>query len=581
MRKQRKIAWLLCTLFFAAVVVLILQRTSSITQSYPTLKKALLEANTESLRNKLLEEDRKLIDQIQAISENQNLIQDVGRVVISQKRYDSASARKKLKLDKRLKNQRTLLEERLIRIKQNHPNIDKVTIVNPQGVILYSETQSLPAGSGTINLSKLNQAENDENKKPWAFVGKALEGSSQIRTQTWLGQVYRHAALSLVLKKKTIAALILHEKLDILPELKNSQAFVVVDQYVIGKIPPAVKLSDLKTTPLALHLPSQIEPPSFPLISFIKLTSFFINTHEMGLSIIEAPLPERPYMRAFIYNDSGDILKDIAAYQWAIILLGLMLWIVASSLILNTGTKLLWGVEHISDFLGRVHQGMPDDKHLAVHELDPELNRLGRLANKLVERMPKPGSVTAIKKLEDIIKTNPNQRPAELSEQEFSGLETPPMNKTVVAGLPAFKKEKSSEDDQKELPRLTDVLEKHVEVVEEENNDTAKDNLPLEHQGQALGTQQMAAFDPESSGSSGKTSDDGNFNKLYHEFITMRRACGESIEQLTYDKFAKRIMKTKNSVMEKHQCEDVFFKVYSKNGKAALKAIPKRPTQPV
>ena len=164
MRKQRKIAWLLCTLFFAAVVVLILQRTSSITQSYPTLKKALLEANTESLRNKLLEEDHKLIDQIQAISENQNLIQDVGRVVISQKRYDSASARKKLKLDKRLKNQRALLEERLIRIKQNHPNIDKVTIVNPQGVILYSETQSLPAGSGTINLSKLNQAENDENK---------------------------------------------------------------------------------------------------------------------------------------------------------------------------------------------------------------------------------------------------------------------------------------------------------------------------------------------------------------------------------------------------------------------------------
>ena len=91
----------------------------------------------------------------------------------------------------------------------------------------------------------------------------------------------------------------------------------------------------------------------------------------------------------------------------------------------------------------------------------------------------------------------------------------------------------------------------------------------------------MPAFDPESSGSTGKTSTDKNFNKLYHEFIAMRRACGESIANLTYEKFEERITKTKKSVMQKHNCEDVFFKVYSKNNKAALKAIPKRPTEPV
>ncbi len=576
MRKQRKIAWLLCTLFFAAVIVLILQRTSALSADYPQLKQALLKAQTESLRVNLLEEERQFIQQTMAIAGNQNLIQDIGRVIISQKRYDEAGARKKLRLEKRLTKQRGLLSERLTRVKQNHPNIEKFTIVTPAGVILYSETESLPAGSGTINLSKLNEGESDENKKPWAFVGKALNGAPQIRTQTWLGNVYRHSATKLMLRNKVIAAIIMHEQLKNAPAITNINSFLLVGDNIIGELPEKISLEALKPKDLALHLPSNIERPGLPVISSIKLAPIFIDTQKLGLSVIEAALPGHPHMRAFIYDDSGDIVKKIIAYQWAIILLGLMLWLVASSLILNTGTKLLWGIEHISDFLGRVHQGMPDDKHLAVHELDPELNRLGRLANKLVERMPKPGSVTAIKKLDEIIKTNPNQAPAELSEQEFSGLETPRISKTLADGLPAFKPENTKE----EGSRLTDVFENELEV--DENAETEKDNaLPLEHQGKALGTHQMPAFDPESSGSTGKTSTDKNFNKLYHEFIAMRRACGESIANLTYEKFEERITKTKKSVMQKHNCEDVFFKVYSKNNKAALKAIPKRPTEPV
>ena len=171
MRKQRKIAWLLCTFFFAAVIVLILQRTSALSADYPQLKQALLKAQTESLRVNLLEEERQFIQQTMAIAGNQNLIQDIGRVIISLKRYDEAGARKKLRLEKRLTKQRGLLSERLTRVEQNHPNIEKFTIVTPAGVILYSETESLPAGSGTINLSKLNEGESDENNKPWAFVG--------------------------------------------------------------------------------------------------------------------------------------------------------------------------------------------------------------------------------------------------------------------------------------------------------------------------------------------------------------------------------------------------------------------------
>jgi len=66
-----------------------------------------------------------------------------------------------------------------------------------------------------------------------------------------------------------------------------------------------------------------------------------------------------------------------------------------------------------------------------------------------------------------------------------------------------------------------------------------------------------------------------HFKEVFDEFVITRGQCGESGE-LAFPKFAKRLMQTREAVIQKNGCNDVRFVVYVKNGKAALKAIPSR-----
>ena len=61
--------------------------------------------------------------------------------------------------------------------------------------------------------------------------------------------------------------------------------------------------------------------------------------------------------------------------------------------------------------------------------------------------------------------------------------------------------------------------------------------------------------------------------KIFNDFIELRRNSGEST-QLSYDKFVARLEKSRSAVMRQHRCDDVKFRVYEKNGKAALKVTP-------
>ncbi len=63
------------------------------------------------------------------------------------------------------------------------------------------------------------------------------------------------------------------------------------------------------------------------------------------------------------------------------------------------------------------------------------------------------------------------------------------------------------------------------------------------------------------------------FKEVYDEFLATRSECGESIN-LPFEKFVARLEKSKEAVINKHGCRSVKFKVYVKNGRAALKASP-------
>lgn len=67
---------------------------------------------------------------------------------------------------------------------------------------------------------------------------------------------------------------------------------------------------------------------------------------------------------------------------------------------------------------------------------------------------------------------------------------------------------------------------------------------------------------------------DEHLEQVYREFVNIKRSCGEPTESLTFDRFANKLRKNRDTLMEKYDCQGVRFKVYVKDGKAALKATP-------
>ncbi|WP_428267949.1 MXAN_5187 family protein [Haliangium sp.] len=67
---------------------------------------------------------------------------------------------------------------------------------------------------------------------------------------------------------------------------------------------------------------------------------------------------------------------------------------------------------------------------------------------------------------------------------------------------------------------------------------------------------------------------DDSYRDVFEEFLALKRKCGEPTASLTYEKFAGKLRKSRDSLMAKHGCDDVKFQVYVKDGRAALKAKP-------
>jgi hypothetical protein len=67
-----------------------------------------------------------------------------------------------------------------------------------------------------------------------------------------------------------------------------------------------------------------------------------------------------------------------------------------------------------------------------------------------------------------------------------------------------------------------------------------------------------------------------HFKDVYEQFIATRRECGESTDELTFDRFLVKLRKNREALIQKYSCRTVRFQVYVKAGKAALKAVPVR-----
>ncbi|MEZ4445671.1 MAG: MXAN_5187 family protein [Polyangiaceae bacterium] len=84
-----------------------------------------------------------------------------------------------------------------------------------------------------------------------------------------------------------------------------------------------------------------------------------------------------------------------------------------------------------------------------------------------------------------------------------------------------------------------------------------------------------AADDEDSDDDDGAPVDEETeWRKVYADFIAMKRKFGERTDKLTYEKFRGTLQRNKDALMARHGCERVKFRVYEKQGRAALKASP-------
>lgn len=66
------------------------------------------------------------------------------------------------------------------------------------------------------------------------------------------------------------------------------------------------------------------------------------------------------------------------------------------------------------------------------------------------------------------------------------------------------------------------------------------------------------------------------WRSVFDDFVATRTRLGDSLENFTYEKFERTLRKNRSAIQQKHGCRRVRFRVYVKDGKAALKASPVR-----
>jgi hypothetical protein len=64
------------------------------------------------------------------------------------------------------------------------------------------------------------------------------------------------------------------------------------------------------------------------------------------------------------------------------------------------------------------------------------------------------------------------------------------------------------------------------------------------------------------------------WQKVYEDFVALKKQCGEPTVGLTFDKFKGTLQRNKDALVQRHGVTRVKFTVYVKEGKAALKASP-------
>ena len=102
------------------------------------------------------------------------------------------------------------------------------------------------------------------------------------------------------------------------------------------------------------------------------------------------------------------------------------------------------------------------------------------------------------------------------------------------------------------------------------SSDAPVDSAPATEvdRGSAVPSTQKSATEPD------PLDEAAQWRKVFTEFVALKKKLGEPTKKLTYEKFKGTLQRNKDALVARHHCARVKFRVYEKQGRAALKASP-------
>lgn len=181
----------------------------------------------------------------------------------------------------------------------------------------------------------------------------------------------------------------------------------------------------------------------------------------------------------------------------------------------------------------------------------------GRISQALFE---KPAELPNQPKSNDIINDIMNDKVKPATEQSL------PLPSVPQNPIPAGQTSKPKPPPPPPKPKIDDkkTEEKPATVSDTTQEKQADDKIPTIDTTQPSIAQSVATYNEEE-----------YFKQLFEDFKKLKMDCGETIDNLKFERFVQTLEKNKELIKQKFpNCKRVEFKVYIKEGKASIKASP-------
>lgn len=635
MARQKLVAIVVSAVCFAVFAVVTVKGMAARERRWFEASRALLDAGAQLMTSELGTFGRDLPEIADHIALDPDLGQQL-HLLSGQLAALAAMPKPGERIKQTVLAQNAKVNERLSTLRGDL-QVDGIALLDEQGLVLLSDTPlmalsdrvRMPPPEGTTAVTPAPVPDDPKTET----VRNAVSGPS-LGAAVLDGTIFHVGAAPIMIKNKLAGVVVVERRLKALPKPTGVDPVLSLGGQVrLGRAPEGANVEGNSDVSAFLLAPREVRS-IIPNIGPVAHGPLFVDAGTMGVWARRFEIPRVPSAVGYVYTDLTPAYAELGGLQLMTVFLATAVFLIHALLIITDGLGVARGIAHISDFIGKHQQGKADAARLAERNLPSSLHRLARLVNVLLEKggAPQPRNTS----LDDVIAHHaPATAVPEVGELDFgsfaggasaapatatpaakpapasaplagppsSSIPFPPATQpapTTTAPAPAAAGAAPAEAPvaapaSASAPPATAVMAAKPATVAMDKSSAAilatleeMSVVPLDDEGigepEATFHQVEAEAEPTAmngtpaaaaaTSAANGSSQEKHYRDVFQRFILVRAECGESTDDLTYDRFLVKLGQSRDAVMSKHTCSDVRFAVYVKNGKAALKATP-------